>query len=355
VAGSWSLPIVAEVVRGGVVESMHHGSVAGLGHDGNLALAVGHPGLPFFGRSSLKPVQALALLRAGLDVDGAELAIVAGSHSGDTMHVAAVAAILERAGLTEDALQCPPDLPLDPALASTYQCCGTGPRPVLMNCSGKHAGMLATCVAAGWPTDTYLHPDHPVQRAIRATLAELTGEPVTVVTVDGCGAPLFAVSLAGLARAIRAIVVAPPGSRRRKVADAMRANPEFVGGHGRADTRLMRAVPGLVAKAGAEGVLVAATPGGCACAVKIADGSARAAMPVLLAALGTLGVVRAYPPSLDHASLDHGGLTEHIGSAGSAPGGGDPDLAILADLATPPVFGGGRRVGEVRAHTFSRS
>jgi L-asparaginase II len=327
--------IVAEVVRGAMVESVHHGSVAGLGSDGGPALAVGAPERPVFGRSCLKPVQALAMLRAGLDLDGALLAVVAGSHTGGDVQVAAVREVLRHAGLSEQDLKCPPDLPADPDDAAAQRRSGAGPRPVFMNCSGKHAGMLATCVAAGWPTGSYLDPEHPLQQAVRATLVELAGEPVAAVAVDGCGAPLFGVSLTGLARAVRAVVVAPSGSPARRIADAMRAHPEIVGGAGKTDTRLMRAVPGLVAKDGAEGVAVAVAADGRACAVKIADGAHRAAGPVLLAALGALGVVPAAAR----------------GAVPSPAGGtvGRADLAALADLAAPPVLGGGRRVGEVRA------
>jgi L-asparaginase II len=317
-----------------MVESVHHGSVAGLGFDGGLALAVGAPERPLFGRSCLKPVQALAMLRAGLDVDGALLAVVAGSHTGGDVQVAAVREVLRHAGLTEQDLQCPPDRPVDPDAAAAHHRHGAEPRPVFMNCSGKHAGMLATCVAAGWPTGTYLDPEHPLHHAVRATLVELAGEPVAAVAVDGCGAPLFAVSLTGLARAVRAVVVAPPGSSGRRIADAMRANPEIVGGDDETDTELMRAVPGLVAKDGAEGVTVAVAADGRACAVKIADGAHRAAGPVLLAALGALGVV---PADVRAAAAAAGGMIAEV------------DLSALAGLAAPPVLGGGRRVGEVRA------
>ena len=124
-----------------------------------------------------------------------------------------------------------------------------------MNCSGKHAAMLATCVLNGWPTESYLAQSHPLQREILRTVEELAGERVTATGVDGCGAPLFALTLAGLARAFRAMVLAPPGTPERRVAEAMRAYPEWISGTNRDERLLMEAVPGLLVKGGAEGVV----------------------------------------------------------------------------------------------------
>jgi L-asparaginase II len=183
-----------------------------------------------------------------------------------------------------------------------------------MNCSGKHAGMLITCVAAGWSTVDYIEPGHQLQRACRAAVEELTGEAVAAVGVDGCGAPLFAASLVGLARAFLGCVEAAPGTLPRRVADAMRDHPELMSGTGRDDARLMRAVPGLLTKGGAEGVGALAVPGVGAVAVKIDDGGARARMPVMIAGLALLGVT----------------------------------VEGLDDLAATPVLGGGRAVGIVR-------
>src|SRR5262245_30033483 len=174
-----------------------------------------------FPRSSNKPMQAAAMLGCGLDLNGKLLALAAASHSGEAFHVAGVREILAGAGLTEAALRCPPALPLDEDEQRRILRAGGEPDRVLMNCSGKHAAMLATCVGAGWPTDGYLDPDHPVQREISAAIARLAGEDVTSVGVDGCGAPLFAVSLTGLAKAYRVMVLADPGSAERKVADSM--------------------------------------------------------------------------------------------------------------------------------------
>ena len=147
---------------------------------------------------------------------------------------------------------------------------------ILMNCSGKHAAMLATCVANGWPTKNYLAPDHPLQQVIAETFAELTGEPVTAVAVDGCGAPLLSTSLVGLARAFRALAVATDGPERR-VADAIREHPAYVSGTRRDELALLTAIPGAIGKAGAESCYAVALPDGRAFALKTDDGAAAGA------------------------------------------------------------------------------
>jgi L-asparaginase II len=213
------------------------------------------------------------MVRAGLDVPDDLLAVVCASHSGEDMHVERVRRLLDGAGLDESALQCPPDMPRDEDARKKAAAAGTGPARIFMNCSGKHAGMLATCAVNGWPAGPYRDPGHPLQRAVRETVEELAGEKVAHTGVDGCGAPLFAFSLAGLARAFRAVVTAEPGTAERRVADAFRTFPELTSGTKRTEAALMRGVPGLLNKAGAEGVDAAALADGSAIAVKIADGS----------------------------------------------------------------------------------
>lgn len=278
--------IVAEVVRSGFVESVHHGSVAVLGGTGR-----GDVTSPIFPRSANKPLQAVGMLRAGL-VPRAEsdLALISGSHFGEPVHVRRVRQMLDAAGLTAEALRCPPALPHTDEARDDWLRGRGGPERILMNCSGKHAGMLATCVVNDWPLDSYLDPKHPLQVAIAEAVTELAGEPIAAVGVDGCGAPVFAFSLTALAGAYRRLVEAAPGSHERRVADSMRAHPELVAGTGAKDTALMRTVPGLLAKVGAEGVIAAAVPGRGAVAVKIEDGAERARTPVLLDELGRLGV-----------------------------------------------------------------
>jgi L-asparaginase II len=283
--------VVARVVRGGVVESVHRGHVVVLGPDGSERLRRGNPDRTFFPRSSLKLVQAVAMLRCGLDLDGELLALACASHSGEPDHLAGVRRILAGAGLDVADLQNTPDLPLDAAAAFEWRAAGNGPTPLTQNCSGKHAAMLATCVTAGWDPACYRDPAHPLQRAARMAVAELTGDGDPAhVTVDGCGAPLFSCTPAGLARAFARIATAPAGTPEHRVAAAVRAHPWWLAGTGRFSTRLIEAVPGLVAKDGAEGVFAAALPDGGALAVKIADGSPRPIPPVVAAGLEALGV-----------------------------------------------------------------
>ena len=203
--------VVAEIVRSGFVEGHHYGSWVALDADGSVAASAGAVQAPVLPRSCNKPIQALGMLEAGLDLDGELLALACASHSGEPFHVEGVRRILAGAGLSEDALQTPPDYPLDEAARDDVIRGGGTKAPVLMNCSGKHAAMLATCVVNGWPTEDYLRPDHPVQQAIASTLAATTGEPVEHVAVDGCGAPLLSTSLVGLARAFSLMATASDG------------------------------------------------------------------------------------------------------------------------------------------------
>ena len=288
-------PVVAEVVRSGFVESVHHGVVAAVGADGGLLVAVGPVDAPVLPRSSLKPLQAVAMLRAGADLSGELLALACASHSGEPFHLEGARRILASAGLDETALQNTPDRPIDEAERARWVAEGLPPASIAQNCSGKHAGMLAACVAAGWDVDTYRSVDHPLQRLTAEVVRELTGEEVGVVTVDGCGAPALGVSVAGLARALGRIAAADPSTPEGRVADAMRAHPEWVGGTGRDVTDLMRGVPGLIAKDGAESVYAAGLADGRGVAVKITDGYARARVGVTTAALRRLGAARLGP------------------------------------------------------------
>jgi L-asparaginase II len=283
--------ILAEVVRSGVVESRHHGSVVILDAAGRTFDGAGAVVGPMFPRSSNKPLQTVGMLRAGLvPADPADLALISGSHHGEPFHVQRVRDILDAAGLAPGALRCPSSWPLSESARDAFLRAGGEPEPILMNCSGKHAGMLATCVVNGWPLDTYLDPKHPLQVAIADVVADLVGEPIAATGVDGCGAPVFAFSLTALARAFQRLVESDPGTPERRVADEMREHPDLVAGTGADDTVLMDGVPGLIAKGGAEGVVAVALPGVGAIALKIEDGAMRARMPVLLSALKRLDV-----------------------------------------------------------------
>ena len=301
---------VAEVWRSGCLESIHHGAVVALAVDGSLAWSVGDAGVMVFPRSALKPLQAAAMLAAGLTLEDRLLAVVCASHDGRPEHVAAVREILAGAGLSESELDNTPALPLEGEAMRAIVRAGGGPASITQNCSGKHAGMLATAVRNGWPTQGYRDPEHPVQRLILDDLRTHAGA-VTAIGVDGCGAPAPVLSLVGLARAVRRLAVAG-----HQVQRAMAAHPEMVGGPRRDVTRLMQQVPGLLAKDGAEGVQVAALPDGRTVAVKIADGSGRARTPVTVAALRDLGVA-IDPDQFVEPVLGHG---EPVGRVASLVG-----------------------------------
>jgi L-asparaginase II len=317
---------VAEIVRSGFVEGHHYGSVVALAADGSVAWSVGEVEVPILPRSCNKPVQALGMVRAGLDLPADLLALACASHSGETFHIDGVRRILAGAGLTEDALQTPPDYPLDDAARREVVRRGAPMAPVLMNCSGKHAAMLATCVVNGWPTDTYLEPDHPLQRAVAATFSEQTGEPIAATAVDGCGAPLFSTSLVGLATAFRRIALGHDGAdapdpHAARIADAIRSHPAYVSGTTRDERALLTAIPGAIGKAGAESCYAVALADGRAFALKVDDGAARA-RPVLMAeALRRDGV-----------DVEPGVDTDAVRRTGAAE-----------------LLGGGRPVGEIRA------
>lgn len=254
------------------------------------------------------------MLDAGLDLDSEPLTLACASHSGERQHLEVVRAMLAAAGLTEADLRNPADYPVDEAEKLAYVAAGGEPAAVVMNCSGKHAAMLVTCATNGWSTEDYLDPQHPLQRQLLATVERLAGEPIKVTGVDGCGAPVFAMTLTGLARSFATIATAPEGTAEHRVAAAMRAHPELLGGSRRDVTRLVAGIPGLIAKDGAEGVYAAAMPDGRAVALKIQDGGARARPPVLVAGLRALGV----------------------------------EGEVLDELAEGILFGGGEPVGLVR-------
>lgn len=308
-------PVLAEVVRSGFVEGRHRGALVALDADGSVAFALGDVDRPVFPRSSAKPAQAVAALRAGVELDGELLALAAASHSGEPFHLDGVRKILAVAGLDAGALRTPPQLPFGEAACEEYLRAGGRPDSLVMNCSGKHAAWLAACVVNGWDTDSYLDPVHPLQQLVLRTVEELADERIAHLGVDGCGAPVPALSLTGLARLYRAIAASCAGTPQSRVAAAMRAHPEYVAGTGRVDTLVMRGIPGVVAKMGAEAVQAVALPDGRALAFKVDDGSVRTLGPILAAALRRLGV----------------------------------DAPVLAELAELPLYGGPHLVGAVRA------
>lgn len=321
---------LAVVTRSGFIESRHLGHGVVVDADGDVVVAMGDPQAPCNPRSSLKPVQAATCLLSGAGLTGAALGISAASHRGHPDHVDLVTAVLEGGGLDLDDLQTPPAWPSEDWARDDLARAGGTPGPVWHECSGKHAGMLRACVASGWDTSTYRHPDHALQRRIASMVERVTGVPVDHVGVDGCGAPLFTTTLDGLARAIGAVarhaasadaaswpppgtsVVWPPADddvarALGRVGHAMRAHPWTVAGLGAEDTVVMQEVPGLVAKGGAEGVMALGTADGIGVVVKVLDGDNRAAMPTALALLASSGLeVQDVADAVATASLGHG-------------------------------------------------
>jgi L-asparaginase II len=300
---------VAITSRSGLDESVHFGAVVALDRNGSVSLSVGRPEAVVYPRSSNKPMQAVAMVRAGLALPPRLLALVCASHDGTPAHTSAALEILATAGLDAAALGNTPGMPLDEAAEREVVRTGGSATPLMMNCSGKHSGMLATCAHRGWDAERgeYLRIDHPLQLAVTHAIDELTGEPHDHIGIDGCGAPAHAFSLVGLARAFRAIATGEGGAGCADVYAAMTAHPEMVGGEPRDVTQLMRHVPGLMAKDGADGVFAAALPDGRAVALKIADGGDRARPPVMLAALRHLGVdFGEVEPLLEQRILGHG-------------------------------------------------
>ena len=305
---------IAQVTRSGFVESVHSGHAVLVDPDGAVIRAWGRPEEAYFPRSSNKPLQLVGMLDAGLDLEGAQLAIGAASHSGEDFHLAAVRAILAAGGLAEADLANTPALPYAPDAQRAWLAAGRGPTSLSQNCSGKHAAMLRTAQALGAPTRGYLDPDHPVQRAALAGIERLSGERVAALGTDGCGAPVAAISLVGLARGFSRMVRADASSSEGRAARAMAAHPHYVGGSDRDVTRFMQALPGAIAKDGAEAVHAFALPDGRAGAVKVSDGYDRARPAAVAALLAQLGI---------------------------------DDPAVLAAAGPAPVLGGGHPVGAV--------
>jgi len=283
--------VLAEYVRDGVVESVHRGYLVALNSDGSVNLALGTSEQLIFPRSTIKSIQGAAMVRAGLKLEPRLLALGCSSHSGSEEHLTAVREILAMAKLDESALQCMLDKPLGEAERRAW---GDNPATrISMNCSGKHAAMLLTCVTNGWPIENYLAPAHPLQVAIKAELEALAGETITLTSTDGCGAPLFLISVLGLARAIRAITISTDPIHQ-SVLDAARAFPEMVAGKGRLTTQMIEAVPGLYMKDGAEAVEVASMPDGRTLVFKVSDGSLRPFRVLVHAGLKRLGIDSPY-------------------------------------------------------------
>ena len=274
--------LLAEVVRAGVVESVHNGHLALINSDGTLRASVGDIEAPMYPRSSIKSFQAAAMVRNGLKLSPRQLAIVCASHSGAPEHFEVVDSILSGAGLSVEDLLNTPDVPLGRAEKAAWG--GNAPSRLAQGCSGKHAGMLATCVVNGWDTKTYLDPEHPLQIAIRQEIQTLIGNAVFSTTIDGCGAPLFVISTHNFAIGTHTMRVSQDPVYQEVVAACL-AHPDMVAGKGRLTTTLMNQLPGLFVKDGAEAVELLSLADGRACIFKVSDGSDRAFPAIVKAVL----------------------------------------------------------------------
>ncbi|NUP74290.1 MAG: asparaginase [Sinomonas sp.] len=315
---------LAVIERSGFVESRHVGSAVVLAGDGTVVTTLGDIRTPVFARSTLKPFQALASMRSGVPLRGAQVALACASHVGSLDHMDVVEGMLKAAGVRETDLQCPADWPQDDEARAWLVRSEKGKSRLADNCSGKHAAFLWACSVNGWDRHSYLEPNHPLQQRVRQTVEEYTDEPIAHLGVDWCGAPVAAISLTGLARAYSRLAQSPGGGREQlgdaraaTIATSMLDYPWAVQGRTRENTLVMQEL-GLLAKGGAEGVLVLATPQGAAVAVKVLDGNPRAATLVGLTMLAAADAVDI------------------------------PDVARVLESVVEPILGGGRPVGRIR-------
>lgn len=312
---------LAVLERSGFVESRHIGSAVVLAADGSAVTELGDISSPVFARSSLKPFQALAAMQSGVPLRGAQVALACGSHVGSLDHMDIVEGMLKAAGVTAKDLQCPEDWPQDETAREWLIRSGNGKSKLAFNCSGKHAAFLWACTENGWDLHSYLEPNHPLQQRIRAVIEEYSGERIAHLGIDGCGAPVAAVSLTGLARAYSMLAKAPgdknSNARAATIATSMLDYPWAVQGQGEANTIVMEEL-GIIAKIGAEGVLAMATPQGVSVAVKMLDGNLRGTSLVALTLLAVADAVDI------------------------------PGVASVLEKVVNPVLGGGRPVGKIR-------
>lgn len=276
-----SVPL-AVLERAGFPESVHQGAAVVVAPDGTVSAEVGDGSAAIYARSALKPLQTVAALRAGARLDAQGLAIVSSSHAGTARHIEAVRAVLSLHDVDESSLRTPEALP-----SAAWTGARIRPSRIAMNCSGNHAGMLAAASAGGWSVGEYLLPDHPVHALAEEVLLEYGGVAPTDRAVDGCGGPVWALPLRALARGYGRL-----GRDHPELVAAVRSDPELIEGAGMLTTRAIE-VTGVFGKSGAEGIWCATTPDGAAVAVKVLDGSGRAASGVAIALLSRAGFLPA--------------------------------------------------------------
>lgn len=317
---------LAVVTRNGFVESRHVGSAVVIDQHADIIRALGDAHAPVLARSCLKPFQAIAVMNSGIGLRSLAAVLATASHAGTPQHVSVVRSILAEASLTEDALQCPAAWPGDRAARDELVREGNGPSPIYMNCSGKHAAMLLACVRNGWSTEDYLDPTHPLQVQVRDVIERLTGERPAVTAVDGCGAPVAALSLQALARGIARIRTSSSSSpfalyrNAGLLTEAVLADGWAIDGHGRPNTIVIERL-GVFAKLGAEGLMVMSAPDGTTVALKMLDGGSRAGTIVALTLLAQAGAIPAADVELvrSELGLDIMGGDRVVGSVQVSP------------------------------------
>ncbi|MBT8162195.1 MULTISPECIES: asparaginase [Arthrobacter] len=312
---------LAVVERSGFIESRHIGSAVVLSGDGTVVAQLGDVTTPIYAGSALKPFQALAAMQSGVPLRGAQVALACASHIGSLDHMDVVEGMLKAAGVRQEQLQCPSAWPQDEIARNWLVRSEQGRSKLAFNCSGKHAAFLWACTENGWDTHSYLEPNHPLQQRVRSVIEEYSGEKIAHLGIDGCGAPVAAISLTGLARAYSRLARAPrdrnSNARAATIATSMLDYPWAVQGRGEANTIVMDELD-VIAKGGAEGVLVMATPTGASVAVKILDGNPRAATLVGLTLLAVVGAVDI------------------------------PGVSSVLEKVVEPVLGGSHAVGKIR-------
>jgi len=286
--------VLAEVIRSGLVESFHTGHLCIIHADGSLGFNSGNIDAPFFPSSAVKSIQVAALVRAGLKLSTEQLAMASASHSGSADHMKTVEGILSTVGLNVESLRNVPALPLDPTERMTWG--EKAPSKLAQNCSGTHAAMLATSVINGWELNAYTSVGHPVQRAIRTELENLTSSEIHSIAINGCGDPTFAITARDLAVAMHRLRVSDDEVYREVIAAAL-AYPDLIAGPARVTTPAMRNVSGLFMKDGVEGVQVFSIADGRACAFKLNDGGYRAGSAIMSAVLTSWGIDSGIPPT----------------------------------------------------------
>ena len=317
---------LAVVERSGFIESRHAGSAVLLDPTGTPALALGAIDEPVLVRSTLKPLQAIASMRMGADLQGEAAALATASHRAEQRHIDVVTDMLRSVGLDETALRCPSTPPGDRATREARTRAGHRRSPLHFNCSGKHAAFLMAAVAGGHDTESYLDPAHPVQQEVEAVIREYTGGPSLAVGTDGCGAPVHALTLRALATGIAPVAQRRDGLAARLM-DAVLAHPWGIEGEGRPNSTVIAEL-GIFAKFGAEGVMVMATPDGWSVAVKCLDGSSRATTAVALGLLAAAGAVDA-----DSADRLAARLTDPV--TGGIDAAGEPRIVGAVRLGDP--------------------